>query len=97
MYAGSYFPADQFILAGPDACPTDHWHGGTVRATTKPQGTSDQSDPAPGVCGFGGKVPTGSGVIPDLGNPDPGGLPEVNQTWPSDEKSKFDSFSPPWI
>jgi hypothetical protein len=97
QYLGSYWPADQFILAGPDACATDHWHGGTVRSTTKPSGTIDQSDPAPGVCGFGGKVPTGSGVIPDLGTPDVGGLPEVNQTWPSAEKTKFDSFSPPWI
>ena len=76
LISGAHYPiADNpFILAGPDACATDHWHGaGTVCSL---EGTS-ATDPAPGVCGFGGKVPTAVGLVSDLGTPDSSGVPEV--------------------
>jgi hypothetical protein len=75
LIGGAHFPiADNaFFLAGPDACATDHWHSGTVCSL---EGTS-AVDPAPGVCGHGGKVPTAVGLVSDLGTPDAAGLPEV--------------------
>jgi hypothetical protein len=76
LYLGDHYPiADNpLILAGPDACATDHWHGaGTICSL---EGTS-ATDPAPAVCGFGGKVPTSVGLVSDLGTPDTSGVPEV--------------------
>ncbi len=46
---GTYVPFDNLTLAGPDACSSNHYHGGPVIACDG----STQNDPAPGVCGFG--------------------------------------------
>lgn len=61
-----YYPKYQFIVAGPDACKSDHYHKHTMAygVWINPQDPYDfrpisRTDPAPGACGFGevGSVP----------------------------------------
>lgn len=46
---GQNFPFKQFRTGGPDACPSSHYHGGTVLSLDN----QSLSDPNPGGCGFG--------------------------------------------
>lgn len=49
LVVGPYnIPATRLILVGPDACPSDHYHGDALDCS----GTF-RVDPAPGVCGHG--------------------------------------------
>ena len=82
---GAHYPISQFSLVAAHApfCLFDHWHGGPACSIdqfdtelTPGPGGPTLVDPAPLACGFGTKVPTGSGVVADLGTPDVGGIPE---------------------
>ncbi|MCG8324533.1 MAG: hypothetical protein MI673_03375 [Thiotrichales bacterium] len=46
---GVFVPVAGLIIAGPDACPANHYHGGPAKACDG----STYADPAPGVCGYG--------------------------------------------
>jgi hypothetical protein len=93
----SHYPADQFTLALPDACAFDHWHTPSAFSVCSTSiGGPAVQDPDPPGCGYGTKVPTGSGVIADLGTPDAGGLPESNHRYPTHFKSAFDAGTAPF-
>ncbi len=64
-FGSTFIPFDNLSLVGPDACPSDHYHGGDVIACDG----STASDPAPGVCGYG--TPDDIVEIPESSCTDP--------------------------
>jgi hypothetical protein len=94
---GADYPADQLTLALPDACAFDHWHTPSSYSICSTSfGGFPLQDPDPPGCGHGTKVPTGSGVIADLGTPDAGGIPEFNRRLPEHQKADFDAGTGPF-
>jgi hypothetical protein len=55
VIGGAYYPKSQFRVAGPDACDSDHYHGGQVFGLQSKTSTTvvNMNDPAPNACGFG--------------------------------------------
>ena len=60
--SGYDIPVSRLILVGPDACPTDHYHGNANDCNGV-----FRIDPAPGVCGHGAPPPR---MIPESSCPD---------------------------
>ena len=81
-----------FSLAGPDACAFDHWHG--LASVDSINGFPAITDPAPAVCGFGNKLPSGVSVVADLGAPDTSGILETVLTLSKDQIDEWKAATP---
>lgn len=55
VLSGSYFPKSQFRIGQPDACDSNHYHGGRVYGfkTKTSSEIVGMNDPRPDSCGFG--------------------------------------------